>query len=55
MLGNPLNIEPKDGNLTNTNVVSILVEFNVSNQMLRGLTTENTAKYTQLVPIYFQR
>ncbi|XP_026399242.1 uncharacterized protein LOC113295103 [Papaver somniferum] len=55
ILGNPLKLVPEDGNPTNTNAVSVLIEFSISNPILRGLLTENTVKITQWVPIYFQR
>lgn len=55
ILGNPLKLIPEDGNLTDTNAISVLIEFNISNPMLRGLLTEIAAKITQWVSIYFQR
>ncbi|XP_026431473.1 uncharacterized protein LOC113328643 [Papaver somniferum] len=53
ILGNPLKLIPEDGNPMDTNVVSVLIEFNISNPMLRGIMTENAAKVTQWIPIYF--
>lgn len=38
-----------------TNAVSVLIEVNISNPMLREIMTENAAKVTQWIPIYFQR
>lgn len=55
ILGNPLKLIPEDGNPTDTNAVSVLIEFNISNPMFRGLMAEKAAKVTQWIPIHFQR